>query len=117
MDFSISERDNIYILKLKEDKLNTRISPDLKAQLLLMVGDESHDKILVDLSDVKYVDSSGLGALLLGLRQARANDKQFALVGTQKRVANLIHIAHLDGALASFTSEEEAVAHFSQPEA
>ncbi len=116
MDFSITDKEDVYILKLQEEKLNTRISPDLKAQLLLLIGDESHNKIILDLSDVKYVDSSGLGALLLGLRQARANDKQFALLGTQKRVASLIHIAHLDGALASFDHVDEAIAHLNKPE-
>lgn len=116
MNFSVETRNNTYIVHLNEERLNTHIAPDLKAQLLLLVGDETTNHILLDLTQVKYVDSSGLGALLLGLRQARANERRFALLGTNKRVANLIHIAQVGSVLVSYGSEEEALAGLNEPE-
>ena len=96
--------------------MNSQVAPDLKAQLLLLIGDEKHDKLILDLTAVTYVDSSGLGALLLGLRQARTNDKKFALVGAQKRVENLIHVAHLDDVLLTYIDEVEAIANLNRME-
>jgi anti-sigma B factor antagonist len=110
MNFKVETKNNTYIFRLNEERLNTRIAPDLKAQLLLLIGDETQHSILLDLSKVKYVDSSGLGALLLGLRQARINERQFALLGTQQRVASLIHIAQVGAVLTSFEEEGEALA-------
>ncbi|HNW61230.1 MAG TPA: STAS domain-containing protein [bacterium] len=110
MNFKVDTQNNTYIFRLREERLNARIAPDLKAQLLLLIGDETGNNILLDLTKVKFVDSSGLGALLLGLRQAHANERQFALLGTQKRVSSLIHIAQVSTVLISYTDEAEALA-------
>ncbi len=116
MHYKIDESKDTYIFRLQEERLDAKIASDLKAQLLMLVSDESRDKIIVDVSQVDYVDSSGLGALLLGLRQARANDKKFALVGAGKRVLSLIHIAHLDDVLLNFADETQALAEMNQME-
>jgi anti-anti-sigma factor len=68
MQFILDELEDTYIFRLKDERLNAQIAPDLKAQLLLLIGDEHRNKIILDLSAVNYVDSSGLGALLLASR-------------------------------------------------
>ena len=108
MNFSIEEKENVKILRLDEERLDSKISADLKAQLLVLAEDETC-KVLVDLSNVKYADSSGLGALLLGLRHSRDIGSQFALFGAQKRVETLIGIAQLDHIMISFKNEESAL--------
>ncbi len=85
------------------------IAPDLKAQLLILMNEDQNEKVLVNLSDVEYADSSGLGALLFGLRLSRDQETQFALCGTQKRVKSLMQIAHLTEVLPSYETEEEAI--------
>jgi anti-sigma B factor antagonist len=107
MNFLLEEVDDIKILRLKEDRLDSKIAADLKTQLLVLCKDKS--KILIDLSEIKYVDSSGLGALLLGLRQSRDNEGQFALCGAQNRVLNLIQIAQLNGVLKNYSDELQAL--------
>ena len=102
MNFKVDTKNDTYIFRLREERLNAHIAPDLKAQLLLLIGDETNNDILLDLSKVKIVDSSGLGAILLGLRQARANDRRFALLGTHKRVNSLIQIAQVGTQVADF---------------
>jgi anti-sigma B factor antagonist len=76
--------------------------------LLIMIDDEQIKRILIDLSTVMYADSSGLGALLLGLRQDKAQEKSFAVFGAQNRVRSLLHIARLDDVLISYKDETEA---------
>lgn len=109
MKFVIDQKEKAHILRIKEERLDARFTSELKTQLLMMVGDETTDTILVDISHVTYADSSGLGALLLGLRQARENNKKFALVGAQKRVMSLIKIAHLNDVLLNYDSAPKAI--------
>jgi len=109
MNFKVEKKDTLHILHIEEQRLDNRFTSELKTQLLLMINDESSSLILVDLAAVTYADSSGLGALLLGLRQARDHEKKFALVAAQKRVLSLIKIAHLDDLMVNYSDAATAV--------
>jgi len=109
MKFTVEQKGSTHILHILEERLDHRFTSELKAQLLLMINDETSRIILVDLKGVTYADSSGLGALLLGLRQARDYEKRFALVAAQKRVLSLIKIAHLSDFLVNYASVTGAV--------
>lgn len=112
MDFLLEEVDDIKVLRIKEERLDSNLAPDLKTQLLVL--NKQGGRVIIDLSNTQYIDSSGLGALLLGLRQAKEAETQFAICGAQKRVKNLIHIAHLDKVLVNYENEFEAIESFSR---
>jgi anti-sigma B factor antagonist len=107
MDFLLEEVDDIKIIRIKEERLDSHLAPDLKTQLLVL--NKQGGKVIIDLTKTQYIDSSGLGALLLGLRQAKEANTQFAICGAQKRVRNLINIAHLDKVLVNYENEFEAI--------
>ena len=107
MNFLLEEVDDIKVLRIKEDRLDSHLAPDLKTQLLVL--NKLGGKVIIDLSKTQYIDSSGLGALLLGLRQAKEANTLFAICGAQKRVKNLINIAHLDKVLVNYENEFEAI--------
>lgn len=65
MNFSIEQRDNVAILKSHVEKLDALQAPDLKAQLVLL-GKSGTTNIVLDLSETRYCDSSGLSAVLVG---------------------------------------------------
>ncbi|MBN1543285.1 STAS domain-containing protein [candidate division KSB1 bacterium] len=109
MNFLLEEVQDIAVLRLKEQRLDSMIAPDLKAQLLVLLNNEKRNKIIVDLSQVGYADSSGLGALLFGLRQSREMGTVFILFGAQKRVLTLLQIAHLGDVLVNYPSEADAM--------
>ncbi len=113
MNFTIEQESKAHVLRIQEERLDNRFTSELKAQLLLLVNDETSRIILVDLAPVIYTDSSGLGALLLGLRQARDHQKKFALIHAQKRVLSLIKIAHLNDIMVNYDSVADAVKHLS----
>ncbi len=58
MNFFLEEIDGIKIIRIKEDRLDTNIAPDLKAQLLVLIDEGK--SVLLNLEDVQYADSSGL---------------------------------------------------------
>ncbi len=107
MNFFLEEVDGIKIIRLKEERLDTSIAPDLKAQLLVLINDGK--KVLLNLNDVDYADSSGLGAILLGFRQARDVGGEFAICGVQKRVETMINIAQLTNVITIYKDQAEAL--------
>jgi len=111
MAIAKSEKNGIVIIKIERERLDSLIASELKTELLLTV-DGGANKILIDLSDVKYADSSGLGALLFGLRQVQNIGGQMNLYGASKKVMNLTKIARLEDRLINYENKNEALENF-----
>jgi len=109
MRFVLDEMDDKSILRIHEERLDSKIAPELKTQFLSMIQPKT-SKIIVDLEKVNYVDSSGLGALLFGYRQVRDHDGIFKLLKANNRVLDLIRIAHLEEVLVNYNDETKAIA-------
>ncbi len=54
------------------------------------------NEVLVDFSDVDYIDSSAIAALVEGLQFAQEHDKRFALLTPSERVRSILELARLD---------------------
>jgi anti-anti-sigma factor len=111
MDFNIESNGAIKIFRLNEQRLDTSLAPDLKTHLLGM-AEQEEPQILIDLKEVEYADSSGLGAILFGIRQARDNGGACKLMNLNSRVLSLIRIAKLDHVIEAFDNEPEAISSF-----
>ena len=98
MSITTEKKKNFSLLKINKEKLDSTLSPDLKAELVtLNKGGEKN--ILVDLSDVKYCDSSGLSALLIGNRLCNEAEGKFVINSLQEMVEKMIQISQLDKVL------------------
>ena len=82
-------------LRLKFDKLDTQISPQLKAEFLV-VCQSPLKKLIVDMSAVKSCDSSGLSALLVAERLMRELKGEVHLIVPNQDVRNLFKITRLE---------------------
>lgn len=67
-------------------------------------------EILLDLSEVSYMDSSGLAVLIESYQKARQWGGAFALCGVQKRVRAILDIACLDQILTLYPDRTAALA-------
>lgn len=108
MNFSIEQRDNVAILTSKVEKLDALQAPDLKGQLVLLAKSGTIN-IVLDLSESRYCDSSGLSAVLVGKRLCSDAGGSFVLCGLQPSVEKLISIAQLDRVLNIVPTVKEAV--------
>ena len=79
-------------------------------QQLLALLDEKPQRIVVNLTQVPYMDSSGVASLVKVLSRARKAGSSLCLVGLTDRVRSLFEITRLDGVFAIKTSEQEALA-------
>ncbi|WP_395625448.1 STAS domain-containing protein [Daejeonella sp.] len=108
MKFTVDKHEKYVLIKLNENKLNSLISPKLKSELILF-NSEGQRNIILDLSNVKYSDSSGLSSLLVGHRICKKSDGSFILTKINENIARLISISQLDNILTVVGTVDEAI--------
>ena len=84
-------------------------SVEFQHQLLLLL-DENPQRLVVNLSGVPYMDSSGVASLVKVLSRTRRAGTTLTLVGLSPRVKSLFQITRLDGVFQIVATEDEAVA-------
>lgn len=108
MKFSIDKHEKYVLIKLNESKLNSLISPQLKSEFIL-TNTEGLRNIILDLSAVKYSDSSGLSSLLVGHRLCKNSDGNFIITGLNENINRLVTISQLENVLSIVPTVEEAI--------
>ncbi|MGL1884932.1 MAG: STAS domain-containing protein [Reichenbachiella sp.] len=108
MKFTLDRHEKYNTIKFNEEKLDATLSAELKSEFLAIQG-QGIVNMIVDLSDVKYIDSSGLSALLVGNRVFHDGGGSFILSGVSDHAMKLIKISQLDKVLDILPTVEEAV--------
>jgi anti-sigma B factor antagonist len=81
-------------------------SPDLDAAIIAAL-DSGAGSLVIDLTDVSFMDSSGLGVIVRGLKRCREADKDLDLVITNERVLKVFGITGLDQVIPIHDSLED----------
>lgn len=92
-----------------EGEIDLHTAPELKAALL-DVGSSPSARVVLDLSGVSFIDSTGIGALVGALKKTREAGGQLAFVGAKSRVQRVFQIAGLWKALPFYDSRDAALA-------
>lgn len=108
MNFEIEKNDKYTLIRVKVEKLDSNIAPALKSELVVLNSDGVKN-IIIDLSETRYCDSSGLSAILVANRLCKNSKGAFVLTGLQDSVKKLISISQLDTILSIASSPGEAV--------
>jgi len=98
MKYTIDKKESYTIFTLQEPKLNSLVAPELKTELILM-GNEGVRNIILDMSEVEFVDSSGLSAILVGHRLCSNQQGLLMVCQLHPNVDRLIKISQLDNVL------------------
>lgn len=107
MEFKINKKANYTLIEVMVDKLDSHIAPSLKSELVLISGNKEKNMVL-DLSNCRYCDSSGLSAILVANRLCKNASGTFVLTGLQTAVERLITISQLDTVLNITTTVDKA---------
>lgn len=108
MNLQSEKVKDVNILYVREERLDAHNSGDLKAELARLFG-EKEKNILVDLKDVRFIDSSGLGALVSGFKNAISQQGSLKLAGLQPQVKSMFELTRLHRVFEIFNSFEEAM--------
>ena len=108
MKFKIDKQERYTVLSLEEDNLNTMLAPELKSEFVIM-RNEGVQNLILDLSAVKFVDSSGLSAILTAHRLWNG-EGTFILTGVENSaVKKLIEISRVDTVLTILPTLAESI--------
>lgn len=88
-------------------RLNMTAAPDLREQLHSLVRN-GDTRIVVDLSDVETIDSSGLGALISGLKAARQSGGDLRIAGASEQATAVLELTNLNRVLKCYESADSA---------
>lgn len=108
MKYSVDKQEKYTLLRLNEEKLDSSIAPQLKSEMVTLHA-EGVRNIILDLSEVKYTDSSGLSALLVGNRILQEDNGIFILARLSDHTMKLIKISQLDSVLNIMPTVEEGI--------
>ena len=103
-----SERDGCAVVAV-EGEVDLATAPRLREALAAVVA-EGHLRVVVDLSATEFLDSTGLGALVTGLKRVRARGGDMKVVCTSPRVCKVFEITSIDKVVPVCASLDEACA-------
>jgi len=103
---ALPEEKNVLSL---EGEIDLHVSPRVAASLEAMIRDKP-PRIVVDLSRVNYVDSSGLAVLVEAMQNVEEYGGKFALAGLQENVRSIFETARLDQVFLIYPHVDAALA-------
>lgn len=111
MHFEREKIGNVLVARIKIDRITHLEAPDMKTSFLeLLINKE--ENILISFANVGTMDSTGLGALLFGIRQSEQHEKDLRFCEMKDKIRFLINIAHLEDVIEVYATEQEALAAF-----
>jgi len=106
MKHEVIEKQGAIIVALKGD-VDLENSPEARGILLKSIQDA--DRVLVDLSGVTYIDSSGVASLVEALQESRKNNNEFALAAASEPTRRVIDLARLDKIFTMYATVEDGL--------
>ncbi|MHA7811954.1 MAG: STAS domain-containing protein [Phycisphaerales bacterium] len=83
-------------------------SPELRSVLRQEMGGDTH-KVVIDLEEVEYMDSSGLATLVEAMRNASGSNSKLVICNMGTKVSAIFEIARLDSFFSIVSSRDEAI--------
>lgn len=111
MNLTIDEKNEVVIIYVKEERLDAHNSGELKVEMQRQY-ENGKKNILVDLKDVRFIDSSGLGALVSGFKNAISHQGNLKLSTLQPQVKSMFELTRLHRVFEIFSSTAEALDNF-----
>jgi anti-sigma B factor antagonist len=93
MSYNVRDDHGYSVVELTGD-VDLSCSPEARSTILACV--DSGKDVLVDLSQVSYIDSSGIACLVEGFQSAKKRSSQFGLVGVSESAMSVLQLARLD---------------------
>ena len=106
LGFDVDHRGGYAVLAVRGE-VDVYTAPRLRERLIELVSQGSH-QVVVDLEGVDFLDSTGLGVLVGGLKRLRSHDGDMILVCTQPRILKVFEITGLTKVFSIHDSVESA---------
>ncbi len=108
MNFKTESNGTVMVVMVREERLDAHNSDELKAEMNRLF--ESGTKnLLVDLKEVRFIDSSGLGVLVSGFKNASTHQGSIKLCSLQTQVKSMFELTRLQRVFDIYQTIDEAL--------
>lgn len=111
MNISIDEKYNCVVIELK-GKVMGGSDAEVFREAIHELIEKGRNKIVINLEKVKFMNSSGLGILIGGLRTVRESGGDIKLCNADKRISSLLMVSQLNTVFNHYLSLDEAIAAY-----
>lgn len=113
MRIDVTDTGAVTVVRPSGERLDIEVAAEFRATLLSLI-EQGHRRLVVDLSDVSFIDSSGLGALVSALKTLKRSDNggDVRLARVQAPVVSLLEIIRLNRVFTTYSTVEQAVQSF-----
>ena len=108
MNISTEEINKTIVIRIDEERLDAHNSGELKV-VLQQLFEGGNLTLLVDLKNVRFIDSSGLGALVSGFKNATVKHGVLKLSSLQPQVKSMFELTRLHRVFEIFPTEADAL--------
>lgn len=115
MEITVDKMGDVSVAAIPVDELDASNSGEFKRDIAPVL--QTNTKLVLDLSRLNFVDSSGLGAMLSCLRQLTARKGDLKLCGMSKQVRALFELVRMHRIFDIYGTRDEAVGAFNVAQA
>lgn len=108
MNYSIDEKYNCVVINLKGRIMGGPDAQTFSDEIHKLI-DQEKKQIIINLEQVKFMNSSGLGILIGGLKTVRESGGDIKLCNADKRISSLLMVSQLNTVFDHYTSLDGAL--------
>ena len=110
MESTIEKIGNVTVFTVQVESLDAKTAVDFREEFHSAVDADA--QVLLDLCDVDFIDSSGLGAIVAELKSLRASEGDLKICEVKKSVSVLFELVRMHKLVEIYNSREEALESF-----
>ena len=108
MNLNQEKMNGFNVISIKDERIDAHNSGDLKKTILQAI-EHGDTNIIIQLNEVRFIDSSGLGALLSGHKNAAAKSGRFVLIGCRQQVLSMFELTRLNRIFEIYSDLNDAL--------
>lgn len=114
MQIDVKHVNNAVIALVLGERIDAKVSDVFRRKIFSLIENGNHN-IILNISNVKFVDSSGLGAMVACLKQVKEKG-QIVICSINSSVEKVFKLSRVNKVFRLFLTEEDAVAFFQSPQ-
>lgn len=113
MEIDVAQNNGATVVRPTGERLDIEVAGDFRSMLLSLI-EQGNRQLVVDLEEITFIDSSGLGALVSALKTLKRSNGpgDVRLARVQPPVVSLMEIIRLNRVFTSYPSVEQAIRSF-----
>ncbi|MCZ4409235.1 STAS domain-containing protein [Cryomorphaceae bacterium 1068] len=112
-NYSITEKEGLVLLEMQGKLVDKAEAIDIGAEVEEQMASD-HNHFIIDLSELEYMNSTGLNIILNLMNKCRNNGGEAVVAGSTVRIKSLFSVTKLDTVFTLKDSREEAVQHLKE---